>query len=80
MNRSVWTLVWLLCDLLDWAIFALNHTEFIAQKECAVTPNSAVADNRFSGIGTHSSLLTIQSIRMGLKFDEFHNHSRRPVT
>ena len=25
LNRSVWTLVWLLCDLLGWATFALNH-------------------------------------------------------
>ena len=26
LNRSVWTLVWLLCDLSGWATFALNHT------------------------------------------------------
>ena len=46
------------------------HTEFTTRREYAVSPNSAAADNRFLGVGTHPSLL-IQSVRMGLKFDEF---------
>ena len=28
LNLSVWTLVWLLCDLSAWATFALNHKTF----------------------------------------------------
>ena len=44
---------------------------FIVQTEYAVSPNAALADNRFSGVGAHPSLLTIQSIRMGVKFDGF---------
>ena len=41
----------------------------LAQTEYAVSPDTALADNRFSGVGTHPSLSTIQSIRMGVKFD-----------
>ena len=44
---------------------------FIAQTEYAVSPNDALADNRFPGVGHHPSLLTIQSVRMGVKFDGF---------
>ena len=51
--------------------FLRRHMGLIFQTEYAVSPNTAPADNRFSGVGAHPSLLTIQSIRMGLKFDRF---------
>ena len=63
--------------------FLRRHTEFIAQREYAVSPNDAAADNRFSGVGAHPSLLTIQSVRMGPKFHDFpqlrlHVHLSNP--
>ena len=51
-----------------------RHTEFIAQREYAVSPNDAAADNRFSGVGTHSSLLT-----MGLTFGELSHLCLKPT-
>ena len=53
----------------------LNH---VVQTEYGVSPNAAPADNRFSGVGAHPSLLTIQSVRMGLKFDGFPQPSLVP--
>ena len=51
--------------------FLRRHTEFIAQREYAVSPSSAAVDNGFSGVGGRPSRLTIQSVRMGPKFDDF---------
>ena len=51
--------------------FLRRHMGFIIQTEYVVFPNAAAADNRFSGVGAHPSLLTIPSVRMGLKFNEF---------
>ena len=51
--------------------FLRRHMGFIIQTAYGVSPNTATADNRFSGVGTHPSLLTTQSIRMGLQFDGF---------
>ena len=43
----------------------------IAQTAYIFSSNVAAANNRFSRVGAHSILLTIQSVRMGLKFDGF---------
>ena len=47
--------------------FLQRYIGFIAQTAYGFFPNVAVVDNRFSGIGAHPSLLTIQSVRIGLK-------------
>ena len=51
--------------------FLRRHIGFIAQTEYGVSSNTALVDNRFSGVGTHPSLLTIQSVRMGAKLNKF---------
>ena len=39
--------------------FLRRHMGFIAQTAYGVSPDAAAADNRFPGVGTHPSLLTI---------------------
>ena len=51
--------------------FLRRHMGFLALTEYGFSPNAAAADNISLGVGTHPSLLTIQSVRMSLKFDGF---------
>ena len=57
--------------------FLRRHMGFIIQTGYGVSPNAAAAGNRFSGVGTHPSLLTIQSVRIGLNFDGFPQSKTR---